>query len=474
MLKIKLLMLASGLLKNTDELSLQEKTAMLAKLGINTDSLIHADNISELVLANPLKSPEKHTNFSQNIKLFSQVLPISDLQKLTCHNVALLCQPTSFVEEKMHEILNRNKSDITKCKQELEQFVNSKFTILDNSNDKTSKEKSNPVIPTFEVEEFDVDDNKDYIDLNLSKLRAQMGETKRNIHIPYVDTITSENYENMLYQELITLNKYLDSKETASKSNVAPDSLGGILNKINSGKASKNINGAMKTRLLGIKKMVDYLNNETSKKDGVERGVLSLQDKINNRLSVLESEINSTTMLADEMFLSDYTKYADNNELINEYRQVLELAKQTMQGTKSKALLKSLMQDCEFYESQILELEKQNKKVRDDRSDYINLYADRVNLLDEQQFLKDIASLLDGVVAKQSIKEQSGAMESSGISNNVKIEALRMLVDKRIRKFNHTYKTEQSRNGSHAKREEEKIEKLKEELDRLERSTENV
>lgn len=465
--------LAGGLIKNADKLSLQEKTIRLEKLGIKTDSLIHADNVSELVLINPAKSAEKQTYFAQNINLFSRVLPVADLQKLVCHNIALLYQPTSLVEGKLAEILNGNKGDMAKCKQDLEQFVNSKFSIIDRNNEKSAIVKSDPVLPELETEEFDVDDNKDYIDLNLSKLRAQIRTTKQNVHIPYVNTITPENYDNMLYQELVTLGAYLDAKEKKSKPNLAPDSLGGMLNKINSGKASQSVNGAMKTRLAGIKKMIDYLNDETSPKDGVTSGVSSLQNQINARLAVLESEINSTTAVADEVFMSDYNRGADS-ELINEYRQVLALAKQTMQATKSKALLKSLMQDCEFYEAQILELEKQNKKVSDGRSDYKNLYADRANLLEERQFLQDISSLLSGVWAKKSAEKQPDQIENVDISSVSKVEDLKMLLEARKRKFSRIYTTEQAQKSSRARREKEKIEEIKEKLEQLEKSREKV
>lgn len=461
--------LAGGLIKNADKLSLQERTARLAKLGIKTDSLIHADNLSELVLANPFKKSEKQINFSQNINLFSKVLPVSDLQKLVCHNVALLCQPTSFVEGKINEIVNKNKKDMRKCKKELEQFVNSKFTLTEGVPYKTTRENDNLDEPDIEIEEFDVDDNKDYIDLNLSKLRAQVIDAKQNIHTPYVDTITAENYENMLYQELLTLSAYLDSKENLNKLNLAPDSLGGILSKINSGKAPQGINGAMKTKLLGIKKMMDYLNDTTSKKDGAERGVSIVKDKIDNRLSVLKSEIESTTTLADEMFLSDYTRNIDNDELINEYRQVLTLTRKTMEVTRSKTLLKSLMEDCEFYESKIEELAKQHKKVGSDRSDYRGFYADRANLLTEQQFLLDISNLLNEALAKKSDKKLSGKIEQSfEMPDKEKIEALKKIIEKRQRWYDDKYKNEQSRNGSHAKKVKTKIDGLKKELDRLE------
>lgn len=461
--------MARGLIKNADALSVQEKIARLAKLGVDTDRLIHADNVAELVIMNPLNELERRVDFSQNIKLLSKILPVSDLQKLVRHNIALLCQPNLVIESNVYEIVNSSKRDMNKCQQEMEQFVNSRFSLTDSNSRETSKEKGQHDVPVIDVEEFDVDDNKNYIKLNLVKLRAQMTAETQITHTPYLDTITAENYDNMLYQELVTLGKYLDSKETSATLSLASDSLGGMLNKINRGKASQAVNGALKTRLLGITKMLNYLSTETSKKEGTERGILQVLDKVNNRLSVLESEINSTTMLADEMFLSDTTRRPDNSERLNEYRQVLELAKQTIQGTKSKALLKRLMQDCEFYESQILELQEQNKKISDDRSDYVNLYADRANLLEEQRFLKYIAGILDGAVAKQPVEQQlDSAVESSDVSDTARIEGLKALIENRTRRLKRTVNAEQARKLK------EGIEKLQEELYGLEHPKENV
>lgn len=461
--------LTSGLIGDPSTLSTIEKIDKLKLLGINPEALIHADNITDLIISNPLSSSEKQLNFSENIKLFSKVLQASDLEKVVKHNLPLLCQPPKEIETTVSTILLKNKNDSEKLKTELEKFINSPFTLLDSSTTAKNTHVKKMSIPTTNTETLDVNGTKEPIKINSLKITPQKAtNVKTNKTTAPEVELNKDNYLNILEQELTDLSSYLTSKETNSTPALNADKLGGILHKINHGDNTPESIGAVKNRLKKIDKMLDFLKQDSQNPDKTYKNISSILTQINDRISLLDLEIAEVESIADQMFLSDACRNLAEAEKINEYLSELDFIKTKKNSIKSKGLIEKYQNDETFISSKIAELEKEHKNIHANREMFIGLYADRTAILAEQKCLNGISALF----ASLPQQARHTTEQTKKPVNQEEIARLTQLIALKKRRFNEVYPSEKAKKSSYAKKWNAKIIALEEKLNSLINSNE--
>jgi len=445
--------LSSGLIEGANELSTKEKIEKLGDMGINSEDLLHADNVFDLTLSDPLALEEKQLSFSGNVKTLSQILSTKDIQKIVRHNLGLLCQDPEWVKNEINEILNKNRNDRSGLKEELEKFVNTQYKL--NEPQAKSASSLRPQSQSTEIEEniLDVNAEHDYIELDLFKLDSQEENLKG-------EEVTQDNYLDMLYFELSELNTYLESKIKNEKPVLQAGSLGFMVNKINSGKYEDFDKGAIINKLVKVKKMFEYLQADPHKPSTINRTVQSLIDKIESRQTILGLEIQETESLADELFLADVNRDKNETEKYKEYLRELDFVKERKQKVKSKGLIKKYQKDEVFLENRIGELSEHNENIKQNREFFMGLYVDRSTQMDEDGCLEGIQKVLQQGIANTPQKEGNAEICIDTGAKARELECLQKVLEKNKMKFNAIYRTQKSKNSAHAKKWMQKIEEL--------------
>lgn len=485
--------IANGLIDDASKLTFVEKWQELKKRGINPECLVHADNLSSLI-KKPLGKEQGREFFVKNIQQLYDILPGTDIQKLVMHNLALLCQPPELLNAEIRGIITENKNDLNKCKQALEQFVNSKFHI------KLTEQKTNSAKVEDEdggpEQDIDIEDDREYVELDISKLEKlkkqldlanRHGEPKTS-----APKVTKENYHDLLDNELESLTRHLQKyggsmleKPTVKYEAMAVNgTVGNLLMNMHSGKAPQSIIDQVPSRLRALRKMVELFKSDENFDINMADKISKLKGNIENySAGSLDTRINDTTNLAD--CYTDEVRQPRNLGILRERKDLLEEKKSTLLRLKSESSkwkdpavkemkekdLRTVEADVEKLIYDVETLESKYAKVKETKQFATEFYADRADLLVEQETLEIIAKMFDGITTKYEDKESKEEDEGQ-IKQNPELEArkseLREEISKKERAYRTNYRTPDAKRGSAAKKLNKDIDKLKQELNDLE------
>lgn len=348
-----------GLGEDINDLDIIQKKVMLRKKGFDVDAMYTKDNLLEVFSnslikeLNEVESTQKQ-RIIENIKVLSQYLLPSDLQKVFSHNFNLLLVDTQKIVDKLEEIKVKSKDNNEYIKL-FHDFINDKYVIKETTQ-LSSSPKSKVKKSSQEQEDKIEAPDKEFIIVNI------IGKEAEEIKEEVVKKEKSfQEIYSRLCEELSSISAIENCKTEAQmkkeQRNFAAMSVADLLAmvRLDSKIITKNV---FAKSLKNLNEMIDDINNYDELTNDDRVYLLSLIDEVEkvliSRLGTLISETKETDELIDTITLKEKDK--KSRKVITEYKALSEQIKQL----KSHSLLiRKYQQLIDAMEEEQFNLDKQ-------------------------------------------------------------------------------------------------------------------
>lgn len=462
---------------NKEEITTKQKIEQLKILGFNPETLVHKDNIQELIspVEQPMNTEETALRFSDNIKSLSKVLKPNEIQSIINHNVNLLFQDNGKLEQEINQIYILSKGNYKVFKKKMEEYVNGRYSLESlNPTRRTTKkiemiEKPNIDFLENDNEDVIVENKKDHIDLNNFnvELTKEPVALKKRVYIKPEDKVTASNYFELLMRELENLEYYSAIDNKIKDESLEETTVAGLLNIIGLGQGTINAKGVFVQRVKILQKELNLLLKNDKLSTELAPALQKLKEELFKKQEKLKMELCELEEESSNITLGLAIRNTKEQEQINEYIIALNDIDKSLDSVKSKKLREKYLSDREFLVSRIKEIEKQNKEVGISRKFADDINADWANIKLEEKCLNVVIELLNETGCKiNDLKDNSKTPEPKKVDPRA-IDDLETTLKKREEWFYSTYKSEKSQSGAHARREYAKIVKMREKLAQL-------
>ena len=391
--------------------TLAEKVILLKKKGIDLDNLVTKDNIAKFFVNKNFMSNQKIKILDkeipaqklvlENLKIFSKVLPASEITKIVQHNFDILLVNPDETESELLKINEECKGNIEKIKEGYEKFVNREVSVRKSTKENNPGEKTenNSENNNENSDKKMFPENKD--DIKLDEVFPLGGYIEQNTDLnkDQYKKIYKASRKSILKCRALTL-KLLYSRRLLELAKILEVKAYALVDKTNEQANDK-------TDIIGIDK---------------EKIIFEKIEKIKKKIIEYNEEVSERKAEMQE-YLEQYKKYCELEDAINAKRKELSDAKdeyfKTVKGNVYKKDKAKLSEQAKDNKNSYEKINKELSKLKDEQSkisieEYSKKYG-KIENIDE--FKAEIASI-------SIIPLQNSALEELETGNELVKEAL--------------------------------------------------
>lgn len=443
--------IASAISQQDKKPSLEQKVELLRESGYVPEKLLHADNLRVLTSYNISNYANQ---IKENIVTLQNIISPANIQKIIMHNIELLTTEPADLAKQLVDIIDFAQASQTPkltFKNKMEEFVNEKFIIdVRGHKEGASSSQAN----TDPIQKVDLDEMRDYIELDMDVENVKQ------------KTPVQKDYKELLFDELMDLNAFIDNQNTSQIQTLDTQKLGGLLNKIYGGTSTANIKGALKQKYKQLSDYIERFENEGEDDSILNEAIISTIFKVDAFSKDIHSFVDITTSELENHEKQEYSRDKKSTELLSEYEDELletysklplSFVKQedlivineilsakearakkqgkpfekisaielTQNGRKirSQELVQEYAKKKELLCDKIAKILEQNDRVKQNREKIHELSLQRQDLKDLFEALENIADILTGSASYEELAEEqsNSAIENANIvaQNNV-------------------------------------------------------
>ena len=443
---------------------LEERINKVKQLGFDVNTLLHADNVNELITNGVLGSDQEKKMFRHNMVALTTILKPTDIQKIIQHNIGLLSQDSKWLIGELAGIQEKYASNPAKYKEEMEKFVNSLYTIKKGRKGMSSSKQGGE---RYSVDDGPmIEDQKEYIELDLPVDTQRFFEPIAKREDP-----TPEECLNQIYLEMSELKGYLLGQISGEGAKTTTGTISNILGKMNNVSYEQADKGSFVNRISRLQRMFTIVEKSGMKTSGVVRSIEELQGLLDTYTTILENQSFETRAKADSMMLEEHYRVKDG-DTIGELKADIEKHSKKfksayMQHEASERVLSSSIKlEEEFGKAQ---------EINQTRQDIIKSYETATARDDEIKCLTILAGLFEeerAIILDKGVDDSSAHPKDDALKE-MEIEALIKTFNLNIKKYKEVFPTAKAQNHPYAKRWFDKIARIGEKIEALKESEDN-